>query len=47
MGALPSQARGARVPKRRGGLATGRLPGRGRRGLASGMGSVAKVMEGG
>ena len=44
MGALPSQARGSGIPKRRGGLAAGRLPGWGRRGLASGMGSVATVI---
>ena len=47
MGAQPSWACRGRVPKKRDGVAAGGLPGRGRRCLASGMGNVAAVMEGG
>ena len=45
MGALPSSAPGGRIPARCGGLTANQLPGWGRRGLASGMGSVETVVQ--
>ena len=47
MGALPSWAPGGQVPTRSGGVTASRLPGWGRRRVASGMGSVETVAEGG
>ena len=47
MGALPGWALGGQIPTRCGGLVANRLPGWGRRGLASGMGSVETAVEGG
>ena len=44
--ALPSRMQGDRILKRRGGLFAGCPLGRGRRGVAPGMGSVARVVEG-